>query len=136
MFPNESINPISVSRQAGWRLAGLRQAGWLEVMGTLALLVPYWGGYGSPGFTGTALGAVGALASLVLHWGAVEALALLVLDCGTGSLGFTGSALGRLWEPWLYWYCTGGGGCGNDAPSLGMMQGNWEGLWLCWEGCR
>ena len=35
MFPNESINPISVSRQAsyeaGWLEAGRLEAGWLEV---------------------------------------------------------------------------------------------------------
>ena len=55
------------------------------------------GGCGSPGFAGTVLGGLwGALASLVLCWGAV------------GSPGFTGTVLGGCGEPWLRWYCAGG----------------------------
>ena len=81
-------------KYAGWRQADLQQAGWLEVMGALAFLVLYWEGCGSPGFAGTVLGV------------------------GCGSPGFAGTALGRLWEPWLCWYCTGGG--------------LWE-PWLHWE---
>ena len=116
-----------MSRQAGketgWLEAGRLEAGWLEAgrlepwepwlhwyctgeaVGVLASLVLLWGGYGSPGFAGTALGglwepwlcwyctggAVGALALLVLHWGAVGALALLVLHWGAvGALGLSG----------------------------------------------
>ena len=86
MFPNESINPISVSRQAGyeagWFEGGRLEAGWIEVMGALASLVLHWGGgCRIPGFAGTALGRL---------WEPC-------LD---------GTALGRLQKPWLCWYCT------------------------------
>ena len=62
-------------------------------MGALTSLVLHWGGYGSPGFAGTALG---RLWEPWLHW----------YCTGDGSPGFTGTALGRLWEPWHHWYCT------------------------------
>ena len=75
-----------MSRQAGYE-TGWLEAGrlkpwepWLhcycigEAVGVLASLVLLWGGCGSPGFAGTALGVC-------------------------GSPGFTGTALGRLWEP-------------------------------------
>ena len=102
-------------RQAGWRQAGLRlQEDWLhwyctqEAVGALALLVLHWG-------------AVGTLASLVLHrgmWGPWlhwyytgrlwEPWLHWHYIGGCGSPGFAGTALGRLWEPWLCWYCTVG----------------------------
>ena len=109
MFPNESINPISVSRQqgyeAGWLEAGRLEAGWLEVMGALASLVLHWGGFESPDLSGTALGrlwepwlhcyctgeAVGALTFLVLHWG------------GCGSPDFAGTDLASLVLHWGLW---------------------------------
>ena len=79
------------------------------------------GAMGSPGFAGTVLGGCGepwlrwycagglwgALASLVLCWGAVGSL--LVLCWGAvGSPGFGGTVLGGCGEPWLHWYCAGG----------------------------
>ena len=78
--------------------------------GALALLVLCWGAVGSPGFAGTVLGGCG---EPWLCWycagGLWGALALLVLCWGAvGSPGFTGTVLGGCGELWLYWYCAGG----------------------------
>ena len=130
-----------------------------EAVGVLASLVLLWGGCGSPGFTDTALGgcgslgftgtalgrlwepwlhwyctgeAMGALASLVLHWGdyGSPSFAGTALG-GCESPGFAGTALGRLWEPWLHWYCTGFfGKAVDDAPLLGMMTGCPKSSWV------
>ena len=55
------------------------------------------GGYGEPWLHWYCAGGLwGALASLVLCWGAV------------GSPGFTGTVLGGCGEPWLCWYFAGG----------------------------
>ena len=80
--------------EAGWLEVGRLEAGWLEAgrlepwevwlywyctgepIRVLTSLVLLWGGCGSPGFAGTALGAVGALALLVLHGGAVGIMPL------------------------------------------------------------
>ena len=61
-----------------------------------------------PGGWYCAGGLWGALASLVLCWGAV------------GSPGFTGTVLGGCGEPWLHWYCAGG------------LWGALASLVLCW----
>ena len=92
------------------------------------------GGCGSPGFTGTVLGGLwGALASLVLCWGAVGSPGFTGTVLGAvgspgfagtvlgamGSPGFAGTVLGGCWEPWLRWYCAG-------------LWGALASLVLCW----
>ena len=131
-------------------------------VGALALLVLCWGAVGSPGLTGTVLGGCGepwlhwycaggygelwlcwycagglwgALASLVLCWGAVW------------SPGFAGTVLGGCGEPWLCWYCAGGlwgalallvlcwgavGSPGFAGTVLGGLWGALASLVLCW----
>ena len=84
---------------------------------------------------------------LVLHWGAVGALALLVLCWWTvWSPGFAGTVLGGCGEPWLCWYCAGGlwgalallvlcWGLWGVLASLVLYWGLWgalASLVLCW----
>ena len=105
--------------------------------GALALLVLCWGAMGSPGFAGTVLGLWGALASLVLCWGAV------------GSPSFAGTVLG-LWGALaslvLCWGAVGSpgfagtvlGGCGEPWLRWYCAGGLWgalASLVLCWGGC-
>ena len=63
----------------------------------------------------------GALASLVLCWGAM------------GSPGFAGTVLGGCGEPWLCWYCAGG--LWGALALLVLCWGLWGALVLlvlCW----
>ena len=63
----------------------------------------------------------GALASLVLCWGAM------------GSPGFAGTVLGGCGEPWLRWYCARG--LWGALASLVLCWGLWgalASLALCW----
>ena len=102
-----------MSRQAGYE-AGWLEAGrlepwepWLhwyctrEAVGVLASLVLCWGGCGSPGFTGTALGRL---------WGPGFTGTALG---GCGSPGFTGTALGGYGSPGFTG--TALGGCGSPG---------------------
>ena len=59
--------------------------------GALASLVLCWGAVGSPGFTGTVLGAVGSPGFAGTVLGAM------------GSPGFAVTLLGGCGEPWLHW---------------------------------
>ena len=116
---------VPVMVPGGWYYTGGYGEPWLRwycawgLWGALASLVLCWGAVWSPGFAGTVLGGCGEpWLCWYCAWGLWGALASLVLCWGAvGSPGFTGTVLGGCGEPWLHWYFAGS--CGEP--------------WLHWE---
>ena len=113
---------VPVMVPGGWYCTGGLWEPWLHwycaggLWGALALLILCWGAVGSPGFAGTVLGGYG---ELWLRWYCAG---------GYGEPWLRWYCAGGCGEPWLRWYCAGG--LWGALASLVLCWGLWGALAL------